>query len=228
MGIIFLEIAMQRFHRGGKEWRDYDWVKHIVHVAGPGVPHYEIKPIIGTKNTKRKNDKHNRTLQNIITTKGERLYKALNELEQKRGGIRETALFPQPYDEWRVNSINGKIFGYKSCPIGHNNMIKIFDRVLIRCCSFNNIYVIKRNGQKIKKRFYSLYGFRSGLCTAAATFGMNHDAIALLSQHANSSEVETYIRKSNIKKRTRIAKKKFRDSVLGSMYLQMIFINIYA
>ena len=210
---------MQRFHRGGKEWREYDWKRHILHVAGPGIPHYEIKPIIGAKNSKRKNDKHNRTLQNIIATKGERLYKALNELKQKRGGISETALFPQPFDEWRVNSINGEIFGYKSSPIGHNNMIKLFDRVLIRCCSFNNIYVIRRaNGQKIKKRYYSLYGFRSGLVTAAAAFGMNHDGIALLSQHANTSEVETYIRKSNIKKRTQIAKKKFRDAVLfGSM-----------
>ena len=217
--MIFAEIALHRFHRGGKEWRQYDWRKHISYFNGPGVPYYSIKPILGTKNSKRKNHKNNRKLQNIIAKKGGRLYKALHELEQKRGGIRTTALFPQPYPEWRVDSLTGKLFGYKDVPIGHNNLVRVFDNLLSRCCSFKNTYTITRqNGRKISKRYYSLYGFRASLITAAASFGLNNDGIACLSQHANPGEIETYIRGSQNTQRSQRAQQQFKDKVFQSMY----------
>ena len=86
---------MRRFHRGAKEWRLYTW-DHVVHHEGPGTPWYEVRPLLNTKNSKRRNKKNNRKLQSITVKKGTRLYKALACMARSRGGIKTDALFPQP------------------------------------------------------------------------------------------------------------------------------------
>ena len=71
------EIVLKRFHRGPTEWRQYSWRDHIRHHNGCGKPYYEIKPLLNTKNSKRKHKKHNRKLQSIYAVKGTRLYRIL-------------------------------------------------------------------------------------------------------------------------------------------------------
>lgn len=211
---------MKRFHRGGKEWRLYSWKEHIVYHAGPGEPYYEIKPLLNAKNSKRRNRKNNRKLQSIIAKKGSRLFRALKILSDTRGDITCDALFPQPFDHWRVDPVTGKRVGFKNVPIGHNSFQMVYDQLLSRTLLFNNVYWMwnKERTKKVKKRYYSLYGLRPSLITAAATGGMHNDAIMNLSQHSSTTEIETYMRDSQQTQRTQRAQNQFKQYVMNRMY----------
>ena len=217
---------MRRFHRGGKEWRLYS-IHHLIHIKGPGRPYFRIKPLYNTKNSKKKNEKQNRKLQDIYTYDNETLYKSLDVFLERRGCISTDALFVHPLDKWRVNPANGKCYGYKNSPIGHNSLQKLLDHLLLKCLAFNNKkYVTSESGSRRKKSIYTLYGLRPSMITAAVSSGMNNDGVMLLSQHASATEIETYIRSNGIARRTEKAQNQFRDFVLKCMYY-IIFKMLY-
>ena len=221
--LIFAEIAMKRFHRGPKEWRLYS-MDNIIYHKGPGPQHFEIKPLLNTKNSKQKNKKNNRKLQSIFTYRGERLYNALKTLFRTRGDISTDALFPQPLDNW-VTDQDGNVHGFKDAPIGHNNLQMLYDNLLTHTLSFNNTYFgwNAAKTRKIKKSYYTLYGFRAACVTTAACGNMHDDSIICLSQHSSVKEIETYMRDCQQRQRVERAQHEFKSFVMNGMF---IFIDI--
>ncbi len=102
LSIIFSQIYLHRFHRGGKSIRKYD-IRHF-HLRKEGDHSRDIKIDYpkGLKNTRRKNKK-NKHIKPIFAKKKTLFFNAIAHYVKRRGKhIESTAFFLQCHDTFKV------------------------------------------------------------------------------------------------------------------------------